>query len=105
MTTQEIQQYIDDAVRSNFDGCTTESGEMITSEGGDGRFLGKVYATKYAGLLSGKEVFIAIGQTEKQAQIVKVGKSECLRPNDTDLDLMLLKELGIEKAQEKSWNQ
>jgi hypothetical protein len=98
MTTQEIQQYIDAAIRSHFDGYTTESGEMMTSEGGDGRFLGKVVATMYVGLPGGQDIYLAIGQTEKQTQIIKFGDSECLKPSETELDLLLHKELGIEKG-------
>ena len=95
MTTQEIQQTIDAAIRANFEGITSESGEMMTSAGGDGRFLGKVIATRYAGLPAGKDIFVAIGQTELEVQIVKVGKSECLKPDAAELDFMLRKELGI----------
>lgn len=97
MTTQEIQQYIDTAVSSNFDGFTSESGEMTTSAGGDGRFAGKVFATRYSGLPDKGDIFLAIGKTDKQIQIAKLGRSECLTPDDADLDLLLLKELGIEK--------
>jgi hypothetical protein len=96
MTTQEIQQYIDAAIRSNFEDYTSESGEMMTSAGGDGRFVGKVIATRYAGLPAGKDIYLAIGQTEKQTQIIKLGDLECLKPSETELDLMLLKELGVE---------
>ena len=39
MTTQEIQQHIDAAVRSRFDKVITESGEITTSPEGDGRFV------------------------------------------------------------------
>jgi hypothetical protein len=94
MTTQEIQEYIDAAIRTKFTDYTSESGEMMTSAGGDGRFAGKVIATRYAGLPAGKDLFLAIGETEQQAQIVKLGKSECLKPSETDLDLILLKEFG-----------
>ncbi len=97
MTTEEIQQYIDTAIRSNFDGFTSESGEMMTSERGDGRFLGKVVATMYSGLPGGKDVFLAIGETAKKSQIIKLGDSECLKPSETELDLLLQKEFGIEK--------
>jgi hypothetical protein len=100
MTTQEIQQYIDAAILSKFDGCTTESDEMMTSEEGDGRFFGKVTATLYAGLPGGKVVYLAIGQTEKLTQIIKFGDWECLKPSETELDLLLLKELGIEPSEE-----
>ncbi len=96
MTTQEIQQYIDAAIRSHFDDYTSESGEMMTSEEGDGRFLGKVTATRYAGLPGGNDVYLAIGQTKKQTQVIKFGDSECMKPSETELDLLLLKELGIE---------
>ncbi len=98
MTTQEIQQYIDEAIRSNFDGYTSESGEMMTSAEGDGRFLGEVVATPYSGLPGGQEFFLAIGETERKSQIIKLGDSECLKPSETELDLLLQKELGIEKA-------
>lgn len=97
MTTQEIQQYIASAISSNFDGYTSESGAMETSEGGDGRFLGKVVATMYVGLPGGKEIYLAIGQTARKSQIIKFGDSECLKPSETELDLLLQKELGIEK--------
>ncbi|MEP2775633.1 MAG: hypothetical protein ABJQ29_03310 [Luteolibacter sp.] len=97
MTTQEIQQYIDTAIRLNFSDYTTESGEMMTSEEGDGRFLGKVVATMYVGLPGGRNIFLAIGETAKKSQIIKLGDSECLKPSETELDLLLQKELGIEK--------
>ena len=95
MTTQEIQQYIDAAIGANFEGLTSESGEMMTSEGGDGRFMGKVIATRYGGLPVGWDLFLAIGETDLKVQIVKLGKSECLSPGKSDLDLLLRKELGI----------
>ena len=97
MTTTEIQQYVDAAVSSKFSNYTSQSEEMMTSAGGDGRFLGKVFATKYSGLEENGDIFLAIGETEKQIQIVKIGRSESLKPNSDDLDLLLLKELGIEK--------
>ncbi len=95
MNTLEIQQYIEAAIAENFESVTSESGEMMTSAGGDGRFFGKVIATRYSGLLGG-DIFLAIGQSEKGVQIVKLGKSECLKPGSADLDLLLLKEFGIE---------
>jgi hypothetical protein len=42
MNTQEIQQYIDAAIDSKFEDFSSESGEVMTSAGGDGRFMGKV---------------------------------------------------------------
>ena len=96
MTTEEIQAYIETAIRANFENYNSETGEMMTSEGGDGRFLGKVFATRYAGLRGGEFVFLAIGKTEKGSQIIKFGDSECLKPSETELDLLLLKELGLE---------
>lgn len=95
MTTQEIQQYIDVAIGSKFEGFTSESGEIMTSAGGDGRFAGKVIATRYAGLPGGKDIFLAIGETQLNAQIVKLGKSECLKPSANDLNMLLLREMGI----------
>ena len=95
MTNEDIQKYIEKAIGSHFDGITSESGEMMTSEGGDGRFLGKVYATRYSGLPEGKDVFLVVGQSEKKVQVVKFGKTESLTPSKVDLDLMLLKELRI----------
>ena len=95
MTTEEIQEYLDFAIGAEFEGLNLESGGMMTSEGGDGRFLGKVMATRYAGLPKGRDLFLAIGETEKKVQIVKLGKSECLSPGKSDLDLLLRKELGI----------
>ena len=56
MTTEEIQEYINLAIRGGFKGVKMESGEVMTSEGGDGRFLGKVMATRYGGLPVG-EIF------------------------------------------------
>ena len=97
MTTQEIQQYVDVAISSKLEGFTSEAGEIMTSAGGDGRFEGKVIATRYAGLPGEKDIYLAIGETELKVQIVKLGKSECLKPSESDLDMMLLKELGIEK--------
>ncbi|MDA8975269.1 hypothetical protein N9F50_01650 [Akkermansiaceae bacterium] len=96
MTTQKIQEYIDEAIRLKFKTMTSESGEMMTSAEGDGRFMGKVFATRYGGLPSGKDIFLAIGETDKKVQIVKLGKSEGLNPEKDNLDIFLLKELGIE---------
>lgn len=96
MTTQEIQQYIDRALQKNFDGLTMQSDEMMTSEGGDGRFLGKVVASLYSGFPSGEELYLAIGETDKQTQIIKFGNTECLQPGEAELDMILFKELGIE---------
>ena len=98
MTTQEIQQYVNTAIGSKFKDFTSESGEMMTSAEGDGRFMGKVYATRYAGLPMGRDIFLAIGETEKKLQIVKLGKSECVKPDKDGLDAMLLKEFGIQEA-------
>lgn len=99
MNTLEIQQYIDSAISKNFEGFTSESGEMMTSEGGDGRFMGKVFATRYAGLPAGDYIFLAIGETEKKVQIVKLGNVECLKPSTNDLDVLLEKELGIKSEE------
>lgn len=95
MTTEEIQGYINLAIGAKFERLKLESGEVMTSEGGDGRFLGKVMATRYGGLPEGRDLFLAIGETEKKVQIVKLGKSECLSPGKSDLDLLLRKELSI----------
>jgi hypothetical protein len=95
MTTQEIQEYIDAAIRSNFEDFTSESGEVMTSAGGDGRFMGKVIATRYSGLPTEGDIFLAIGKSEKNVQIVKLGRSECLEPAQNDLDMILEKETGI----------
>lgn len=100
MTTEEIQQYIESAISSNFQNYVTESGEMMTSEGGDGRFFGKVYATRYSGLPDDRMLFLVVGETEKKIQIIKFGNSESLTPSTTDLDLLLLKELGIQSEEE-----
>ncbi|MFC7335560.1 hypothetical protein ACFQY0_00105 [Haloferula chungangensis] len=97
MTTEEIQQYINDAVSSKFDGYEAQSMEMMTSEGGDGRFFGKVFAIRYSGLPNKSDVYLAVGQSEQGAQIVKLGMSECLTPQKTELDFLLQKELGIVK--------
>lgn len=94
MTTQEIQKHVDAAMGARFGDITAESGEVMTSEGGDGRFFGKVTATLYAGMPDGQVIYLAIGQSEKLVQIVKFGRSECLKPSEADLDLILLKELG-----------
>ncbi len=96
MTTEEIQEHIELAISSKFDGYTTEAGEMMTSDGGDGRFFGKVYAIRYVGLPNVGILFLVVGETEKKVQIVKFGNTECLTPSETDLDLMLRKELGLE---------
>ncbi|MFC5049906.1 hypothetical protein ACFPK9_04690 [Rubritalea spongiae] len=95
MDTQEIQEYIDTAIRSSFENFTTETAEVMTSPQGDGRFFGKVSATRYSDLPIGKDVFLAIGKSEKLVQIVRLGKAECLGPGKADLDLMLEKEFGI----------
>jgi hypothetical protein len=101
MTQQEIQQYIDTAIRSKFEGYTSESGEMMTSEGGDGRFFGKVFATQYVGLRGREDIYLVIGETVKQTQIIKFGDTECIKPGVTELDLMLYKELAIDPDAEK----
>jgi hypothetical protein len=100
MTTQEIQHYINTAIRSNFKDYIAEAGEMMTSEDGDGRFFGKVDAIRYSGLPGGEDIYLAIGQTDKQVQIIKLGNSECLKPSETDLDLLLLKELDVKPSEE-----
>ncbi|MES2982316.1 MAG: hypothetical protein V4727_08380 [Verrucomicrobiota bacterium] len=100
MTQQEIQQYIDTAIRSKFESYTSESGEMMTSEGGDGRFFGKVFATRYMGLPKREDIYLVIGETVKHTQIIKLGDSECFKPSEIELDLLLLKELGIEPSEE-----
>ena len=98
MTPEEIQQYIDSAISSNFDGYTSDSEEMMTSEGGDGRFFGKVFATRYSNLPDDQQLFLVVGETEKKVQIIKFGNTESLAPAETDLDLILLKELGIKES-------
>ena len=99
MTTQEIQKYIEVGISRKFTDITIEAGEMMTSEGGDGRFLGKVLAHRYSGIPNQNMLFLVIGETEKKIQIIKFGNSECLTPSETDLDLLLLKELGIKKEE------
>ena len=101
MTTDEIRDYIDAAISANFDGYKSQSGEIDTSEGGDGRFVGKVAATLYAGLPVGRDIFVAIGSTAEGAQIVKVGRSEVVKPDTENLDLILKKELGIDKGEDE----
>ena len=96
MTDEEIRDYIDTAINEHFKGYSSESGEMMTSEGGDGRFFGKVFATRYSGLPPSPFVFLAIGKSEKGAQIMKFGRSECIAPTQHDLDMILQKELGID---------
>ena len=101
MTTEEIQQYIETAISSQFDGYMTQSGEMMTSEGGDGRFFGKVFAVRYEGIPENPNLFLVVGKTEKKIQIVKFGNTETLTPSQSDLDLVLLKELGIKSESEE----
>lgn len=96
MTDLEIQQYIDRSIRSNFQSHTSESGEMMTSEGGDGRFLGRVVATRYMGFSNRHDIYLVIGMTAKGTQIIKFGDTECIKPGEMELDVMLFKELGIE---------
>ncbi|MGJ8671689.1 hypothetical protein [Rubritalea sp.] len=96
MNTQEIKQYIDTAIRSNFENVKSETAEVMTSPEGDGRFFGKVSATRYSELPIDKDIFLAVGKSEKLVQIVRLGKAECLGPGKADLDLMLEKEFGIE---------
>jgi hypothetical protein len=95
MTTSQIREHIDAAVSSNFSGYTSQSEEMMTSEGGDGRFVGKVFATRYSGLPVGAHIFVAIGKSAEGAQIVKIGRSECVKPDTANLDALMEKELGI----------
>jgi hypothetical protein len=104
MTQQEIQHYIDKAIAANFDNYTSQSGEMMTSEGGDGRFLGKVFATRYMGFPRRADIYLVIGMTAKQIQIIKFGDTECIKPSETELDVMLFKELGIEPDAKKLKN-
>ena len=99
MDTQEIQQYIDTAISSYFSDFASESHEMMTDPEGDGRFLGKVFATRYSGLPVEGYIFLAIGETKKKVQIVKFGDLECLNPGTTDLDVILEKELGIKASE------
>lgn len=101
MNHQEIQQYIDTAIRAKFQNYTSQSGEMMTSEGGDGRFFGKVIATQYVGLRGREDIYLVIGKTAKQLQIIKFGDTECIKPGETELDVMLFKELGIDPDAEK----
>lgn len=96
MTTEEIQRYINEAIRNNFEGFTADAMEMMTSEGGDGRFFGKVTAIRYRGLPAAADVYLAIGTTEKGVQIVKFGMSESLTPTEAELEFLLCKELGLE---------
>jgi hypothetical protein len=42
-----------------------------------------------------------IGETAKQLQIIKFGDTECIKPSETELDVMLFKELGIDPDAEK----
>lgn len=100
MTTEEIQEYIDAVIRSNFQNYRSDSGEMMTSDEGDGRFLGKVVATRSMGLPGRGDVYLAIGQTKRKSQIIKFGDSECLQPTEHELDLIIHKELGIQAADE-----
>lgn len=102
MTTQEIQDHISNSIGSKYNGVTSESGEIMTSEGGDGRFMGKVDAVRYDGLPIANGIFLAIGETDKAIQIVRLGSSECLNPTPVDLNAMLLKELAIEVPDEES---
>ena len=101
MTDLEIQQYIDRSIRTNFASHTSESGEMMTSEGGDGRFLGRVVATRYMGFAKRQDIYLVIGMTAKGTQIIKFGDTECIKPGEMELDVMLFKELGIEPDADK----
>ena len=100
MTTEEIQEHINGVLEKHFTGLSAQSGEMMTSEGGDGRFFGKVIATLYTGFPDGQELYLAIGETDKQTQIIKFGFSECLQPGAYELDMLLFKELGIKPPEE-----
>lgn len=97
MTTEEIQQYINAAVSSKFDGYNAQAMEMMTSEGGDGRFFGKVSAIRYSGIADYGDLYLAVGTSEKGVQIVKFGNSESLTPEEGELDFLLQKELEIVK--------
>ena len=46
-------------------------------------------------------LFLVVGKTEKKIQIVKFGNTETLTPSQSDLDLVLLKELGIKSESEE----
>ena len=95
MTTEDIQKHIEGVLSKHFQGLSAQSGEMMTSEGGDGRFFGKVIATLYSGFPGGEELYLAIGETDKKTQIIKFGMSECPQPSEHELDMILFKELGI----------
>ena len=85
MTTAEILEYIETRISGTYKGYTTASDELTTSEGGDGRFFGKVMATRYSGLPKLGHIFVAIGETVEKVQIIKLGRiSECLRPDTED---------------------
>ena len=100
MTAEEIRQHIDGVLSKHFTGLSAQSGEMMTSEGGDGRFFGKVVATLYTGFPSGEELYLAVGETDKKTQIIKFGMSECLQPGVYELDMILFKELGIKPPED-----
>ena len=95
MTVEEIREYVESALRAQFEGFVAESFEMMASEGGDGRFHGKVFGTSYSGLIKGGPLYLAVGQAENGVQIVRFGNTESLTPTQADLDLALRKELGI----------
>ncbi len=97
METQEIQQYIAAAIGAKFTDFSCESGEVMTSPEGDGRFLGKVFATRYSGLPVGRDIYLAVGESAQKVQIVRLGRSECVKPEVADLDLLLEKELDVKK--------
>lgn len=96
MTTQEIQDYVHSIIDQNFKGYEMASEEVMTSAEGDGRFMGKVSATRYGGVKKNGFIFLAIGETELNLQIVKFGMVECTQPSEDDLNVMLQKELGIQ---------
>ena len=72
-----------------------QSGEMMTSEGGDGRFFGKVYATHYSGLPKGRELFLVVGETEKKVQIVKIRKHGVTHPDRDGFGFGLVERVGV----------
>ena len=95
MTTDEIQTYFGEKIAEEFPEVRRETGEITAVAGEDGRFVGTVRATLYANLAGGRQVYAAVGKTEKGIQIVKLGRSECLTPDEGDLDFLLKKELDI----------
>lgn len=93
MTPEEIEEYIEEFIARTVHEYRRECGIVETNKGGDGRFFGEVQAVAYSSQTFTRTIYLAIGKTEMGVQLVRFGASECVRPEKSDLDLLLKKNL------------